>query len=85
MKVRLEQLQSNHNRIRTKVIEGECVDIPLVGRSFILTGPPMDPDKFSLDDGGRYFQSSKIVDVSKNGNEITFKTLNSVYKVTILE
>jgi hypothetical protein len=83
MKVKLEQLYSSHSKMRTKFIEGHAQDIPVVGNQFVMISRTLDMP--SLDDSYRYFKSSTIQEVSRDGDEITFRTMYSTYKITILD
>jgi hypothetical protein len=77
--VRLTRVESNHNRIRTDSVEGMTSELPVVGKSFCLIGE-------SLTEGmnARLVTTSKITKVDQNGDEYTFNTLNSTYKIEVL-
>lgn len=79
-KVKLTKIKSNHTALRTDVIEGETSTLPTVGESFCLTGEPLDP-KADM----RLVVTTEIKFVEQMGNEYRFNTLNSTYKLEVLE
>ena len=80
MKVKLLKLQSTHNNLRTNEIDGECIDLPEIGQSFILLGEALNPDAKV-----RAIRTTPVQELKKEGNVMTFKTLNSIYELFIKE
>ncbi len=79
-KVKLTKLCSNHNHIRTPIIEGECVFLPIIGRIFTMVAPPLDKTKVV-----RYLHTTRVVDIVNAGTACMFHTRNSVYRLDIIE
>jgi hypothetical protein len=79
MKAKLTQIETNHSRLRTKVIDGDSVDIPRVGTSFVIIGPALESGDF------RIVTTSEVKEVKEVSETLfQFKTLNSLYEVEIL-
>ena len=79
-KVTLTKIESNHNNVRSDVIEGECVRLPAIGEPFTMAAKPLDPDA-----SFRWFCSTRVTNVTfGNGkDEYLFRTLNSLYKLKV--
>lgn len=75
---------STHNRLRTNEVTGVFDTLPTVGESFNLIGESLDP-KLNF----RSVVTSEIQEVSTDPEceelEFNFKTLNSEYKLKVLE
>jgi hypothetical protein len=76
--VKLTQLVSSHNRVRTKEILGHCSGVPRKGKSFVMTAPPIDETKLV-----RRLTTTKLKSVRKDGDTYYFKTQNSEYKLEV--
>jgi hypothetical protein len=72
--VKLTQLASTHNNVRTTEIIGECYGIPVEGERFVMFSKPLDKTK-----NLRYLKTSPIQKVKKEGNRYFFTTENSSY------
>ena len=79
-KVKLTKIESNHNNLRTDIIEGITLELPEVGKSFVLAGKPLTPGTDI-----RLVTTTEIKNVEKIDNEYKFKTLNSTYKLEVLD
>ena len=86
-RVKLTQISSNHNHVRTKTIEGHCINHPKIGKRFIMFAKPLDAyTEAGIPTAFRFFESSLIQEVwnvPPDLNTIHFKTLNSYYTVTL--
>jgi hypothetical protein len=80
VRVLLERLDSTNNALRTNNIEGYTLAEPQVGACFLMFGEPLDPAA-----DARMVSTSLIQSVERDGEVFTFTTLNSTYRVTILD
>ncbi len=80
MDVKITQLSSNHNRVRTREIVGECSHHPVEGKTFLMFAEPIDKSK-----SVRMLHTSKLKSVRKEDNTYYFKTQNSEYKLEVME
>jgi hypothetical protein len=78
--IKLTQLASTHNNVRTKEIIGKCVLLPLEGKRFTMTSEPLDPTKTL-----RVVTTSIIQSIYEDGEVYYFETENSNYKLEVLE
>lgn len=87
MKCRLTKIKSTHNNVRTDVIEGGCVQFPILGFPFTMSAEPLT---FGMD--VRYFRSTPIKEIRLHeepgfslDNRIAyiFVTENSTYKLEV--
>lgn len=78
-KVLLTKVESNHNNLRTNEIEGATLALPEIGKGFDMSGEPLDPAM-----AVRVINTTEIKELEQNGDEFTFKTLNSTYKLKVL-
>lgn len=79
-KVRLTQLSSTHDRVRTKEIEGTTAILPRVGETFVMFGEPLE-----IDAGVRVLWTSEIQEVEQPERGVwIFRTENSTYKLELL-
>jgi len=79
--VRLTQIRSTHNNVRTPKIDGVCQHLPEVGQFFIMVGPPLDPAASQ-----RYLRTSYVQRVEEDEENVYFfDTENSRYKLEVLE
>jgi hypothetical protein len=76
-KVKLTRVASNHARLRTDTVEGECSLLPTVGECFIMTAP-------GLEFGTRFVNTSPVKEIIKDGSTERFKTENSEYQLELL-
>jgi len=80
MKIKLSKLLSTNNNLRTHVILGACVVLPIVGRSFEIISGSLTPDK-----DYRYIGTSEVTSVNNiSDNEYVFITANSTYRLQVL-
>lgn len=75
-KVKLTQLYSNHDNVRTKEVVGEPIHLPKIGERFVMLASPLDPNK-SI----RVLSTSRIIRLDKTENIFTIETENSVYQI----
>jgi hypothetical protein len=76
----LTKLCSNHNHIRTPVIEGECGYLPIKGRIFTMVAPPLDNTKET-----RFLHTTIVQECINDGTTYMFHTRNSTYRLDIQE
>lgn len=78
-KALLTKVESNHNNLRTNSMDGRTLELPTVGKDFIIVGD-------SLTEGltHRVITTTEVKEVTKNEDEYTFKTQNSTYKLQVL-
>jgi hypothetical protein len=79
-KVLLTKIKSNHSNLRTDTVEGVVLDLPEKGKSIVLVGKPLI---VGMD--ARVVATTEIQNVEKLGEEYQFVTLNSTYKLKVLE
>ena len=79
----LEKISSNHNNLRTTLMEGMFQDFPVIGETFIIFGE-------GIVFGNRMIHTTRIQEIIEFGtNEDNhdfsiFRTANSTYKITLL-
>ena len=76
--VKLTQLLSNHNNVRTKEILGYCSGVPTKGKRFVMSAPPLDKSKEI-----RVLTTTTLKSVRKDGKTYHFETQNSKYKLEV--
>lgn len=76
--VKLTKIRSDHQNLRTDEIKGATLTLPEKGKSFQLFGE-------GLEFGTRVVTTTEIQVVDKIGNEYEFSTLNSTYKLEVLD
>lgn len=79
-KVRLTKVKSNHSVMRTDTIEGLTEELPSLGKNFTVVGKSL-----TVGMDCRVFTTTEIQFVENLNNEFVFNTLNSVYKLEVLE
>lgn len=77
-KVKLTKIRSNHSNLRTDTVEGVVQNLPEVGSTLQLVGE-------GLEFGNRLVYTTEIKNVEQIDNTYQFNTLNSVYKLEVLE
>lgn len=75
--VRLEKIRSNHDNLRTDFVEGFTSTLPTIGNVFTMASK-------GLEFGMRLIQTSPILSVERIKDEFVFQTVNSLYKLEIL-
>lgn len=86
MRVKLIQLKSKSNTLRTKEIEGYCESFPVYGESFVMYGEPLKKEfkvRLIVTTPVRMLER-KYTKKTKKYSYI-FDTENSTYKLEILE
>ncbi len=77
-KITLTKINSTHQNLRTNEVEGECQDLPEVGKRFMLLGK-------GLEFGTRMVMTTEVtrrIDTERAGKSvISFSTANSVYEL----
>lgn len=63
--------------MRTDVVKGEADDLPVVGRTFCMTAPPLEFGDC------RVVYTTVVRSVAKTDNILIFETRNSKYKLEI--
>lgn len=83
LKVKLTKIESTHNNLRTNDMIGEMICLPEVGRGIVvLNDQPLDP---TVGDH-RKIETSPVTEIlEKSDNMYKFKTLNSIYRLDILD
>jgi hypothetical protein len=76
VKIKLEKISINKNRLRTNIIEGDCESLPKVGQTFIMTAPPLEAGDI------RVIETSYVIEATNYQEKIEFKTQNSSYRLT---
>jgi hypothetical protein len=79
MDVKITQLSSNHNRVRTKRIVGKASILPREGKHFTMFAEPLDKSQ-----DVRMLSTSRIKSVRREKDVIYFETENSKYKLEII-
>jgi len=84
--VTLKKIESMHENLRTDEVVGMTPNMPTVGNAFFMYADPLDPE--AKVDGvpvnARYIHTSIVQEVTEHKNgEISFKTANSVYSLTV--
>jgi len=74
----LTKLCSNHNNVRTPIVEGECTYLPIKGRIFTMVAPPLDGAKMV-----RFLHTTVVQDCINDGITYMFHTRNSTYRLDI--
>lgn len=77
-RVKITKVSTNKNAMRTTDMEGKCIHLPQEGESFTVLG-------IGLEFGFRNFTTSIVKSVVQNDDSYLIETLNSVYKVDVLE
>lgn len=80
-KVKLTKVKSTHTNLRTDTVEGTAFALPEVGDSFAMFGEPLDPNVGNM----RGVYTTEIKSCERIGNEFQFTTLNSTYRLEVLE
>lgn len=76
-KVKLTRITSNHTKLRTDTVEGDCTLLPTIGQCFFMTGK-------GLEFGTRFVNTSPVKEIVKDGLIEKFKTENSEYQLEII-
>ncbi len=72
--VKLTKLSSNANNLRTNEVIGTCTKMPEIDEPFVMYGE-------GIEFGVRMVSTSLVKEI----NGIVFKTLNSEYKLEVLD
>jgi hypothetical protein len=75
MIVRLTRVTSTHQNLRTDEVVGDAMQLPIVGRSFVMMAPPLDPTATV-----RMVATGPVKALLADG----FTTENSHYKLEVL-
>jgi hypothetical protein len=67
-------------RVRTDIVEGTCVDYPIIGESFSMVSKSLT---FGLD--LRIVRTSTVKSIKEEDNMVIFETENSTYKLIVIE
>lgn len=81
LKVKLIKLESSHENLRTKEVEGESLGLPLVGTSFVVVGK-------GIEFGTRLVSTSPVqsvylIDANDQRDLFHFQTKNSEYALEV--
>lgn len=77
--VRLTKVKSTHQNLRSDVIEGTTYELPKVGNSFSMFGPPLNTEASFR---GVYTTEIKVCE--RVGDQFQFVTENSTYKLDVI-
>jgi len=78
--VRFRKVKNNHNRLRDDTIQGQCFNLPKVGKLFVMTAEPKTERAFL-----RRVNTSLVVKCTLKHNVYTLETQSgSIYKVEML-
>lgn len=77
----LTKLSENVNALRTKAVEGECLQLPQVGKPFFMTAPSLDPEGYRREITTTIV---KTVDQNTTGNRFLFVTKNTTYLLQLI-
>jgi hypothetical protein len=77
-KVELHKIKSNHQNLRTDIVEGFCYSLPKVGEGFTMFGK-------GLEFGMRSVYTTEVQELTVLVDEyiILFRTENSVYTLLV--
>jgi hypothetical protein len=78
MQVKLTRITSSHDNLRTTDVVGEASAPPTVGHRFVMTAAPLEAGDIRIVD------TSPVQSVEADGDFYTFRTLNSVYTLSVL-
>ena len=78
MKATLTQHSSTNDALRTKQIEGEAFEMPVVDKCFLFFSAPLTEGYTA-----RYISTSPVVSVWSENGSTHFRTLNSHYELTV--
>jgi len=79
-RVRLVKIKSNHENLRTEVVEGLTKALPAEGKRFLVIADSIDSAA-----SVRYVHTTEVEFVEQIGDEYMFHTANSSYRVKVLE
>lgn len=77
--VKLTKIESNHNNLRTDSIRGWCAELPVIGSSFAMMGPPLATGSVRL------VRTSPVQTIEHTDNRLRFRTENSTYELEVLD
>lgn len=80
--VRLTRIESNHNNLRTRSLQGWCFDLPVVGSSFTIMGQPISEGAVA-----RVVTTSPVLSIEnldQSSSALRFRTKNSTYELEVL-
>lgn len=77
-RVTLTKLESDHNNLRTSVIEGTCQAMPRVNESFRMLAEALE-----ISAGVRIIVTSRVKKVTKKEGSYIFETQNSRYMLAV--
>lgn len=81
MKARLTKMSNNANALRSNVVEGDLVHGPYIEQSLVIVGKSLTPGMTA-----RQISTSMLQEIKVLAPKIyELKTLNSTYKLEILE
>lgn len=81
---KLTKLSSNQNKLRTDEVLGEGIGEPVVGRSFTFVGESID-EEIKTQGGARFVTTSIVTEVIEKDGATEFRTLNSTYRLEVLQ
>lgn len=80
MDVKITQLSSSHNNVRTRKIVGKTAKLPTEGKHFTMFAKPLDRTQ-----DVRMLSTSRIKSVREENGAYYFETQNSEYKLEVLQ
>jgi hypothetical protein len=75
----LKKIESNHTNVRTNETAGRVIDLPTVGKYFVLVGESLTP---GMD--ARCITTTEVKSVEQLDKVYKFKTLNSTYELEVV-
>ena len=67
-------------RIRTDIVEGSCLDYPIIGESFVILA-----ESLAFVGGTRIVTTSRVQSITEQVDSLIIKTLNSTYEIIFTE
>lgn len=82
----LVKVESTHNNLRTKDVDGYCLDLPQKGDQFLLFAEPLEEKLAEF----RLIHTTEVKEIDhviegKDFGQINFKTKNSTYELHYVE
>ena len=77
MQITLTRLNSTNKNLRTNVVVGETDELPIIGKSFLMTAPPLESGNL------RVIATSPVKSVGSIDGKFRFSTENSEYELKV--
>lgn len=76
--ITLNKIESTHKNLRTDVVNGVAPELPVVGQRFFMYSDEVLTEATNV----RHIYTSVIASVDNQGDDIIFKTENSLYMLS---